>query len=33
VVAQMTWPEPVDSTRDRHALVDVVTAYIEVHGG
>ena len=33
VVAQMTWPEPVDSTRDRQALVEVITAYIELHGG
>jgi AcrR family transcriptional regulator len=33
VVAQMTWPEPVDSTRDRQALVEVITAYIELHSG
>ena len=29
VVAQMVWPEPVDSGRDRRALVDVITAYVE----
>lgn len=29
VVAQMVWPEPVDSARDRQALVDVITAYVE----
>ena len=29
VVAQMVWPEPVDSARDRRALVDVITAYVE----
>jgi hypothetical protein len=29
VVAQMVWPEPVDSSRDLLALVDVITAYIE----
>jgi AcrR family transcriptional regulator len=33
VVAQMTWPEPVDSTRERQALVEVITAYIELNGG
>jgi len=32
VVAQMTWPEPVDSRRDRQALVQVITAYIESYG-
>jgi AcrR family transcriptional regulator len=32
VVAQMVWPEPVDSTRDRQALVDVITAYVESRG-
>ena len=29
VVAQMVWPEPVDSARDRRALADVITAYVE----
>jgi AcrR family transcriptional regulator len=33
VVAQMVWPEPVDSSRDRQALVDVITAYVESRGG
>jgi hypothetical protein len=33
VVAQMTWPEPVDSTRDRQALVEVIAAYIQSHSG
>ena len=33
VVAQMVWPEPVDSSRDREALVDVITAYVESRGG
>jgi len=33
VVAQMVWPEPVDSSRDRKALVDVITAYVESRGG
>jgi AcrR family transcriptional regulator len=32
VVAQMVWPTPVDTTRDRRTLVEVVTAYI-VAGG
>lgn len=32
VVAQMVWPTPVDTARDRQALVDVITAYI-VAGG
>ncbi|UNB54073.1 TetR/AcrR family transcriptional regulator [Mycolicibacterium sp. YH-1] len=32
VVAQMVWPTPVDTGRDRQALVDVITAYI-VAGG
>jgi len=32
VVAQMAWPEPVDSSRDRRALVDVITAYVESRG-
>jgi AcrR family transcriptional regulator len=32
VVAQMVWPEPVDSSRDRRALVDVITAYVESRG-
>jgi hypothetical protein len=32
-VAQMVWPEPVDSSRDRQALVDVITAYVESRGG
>jgi hypothetical protein len=26
------WPEPVDSSRDRKALVDVITAYVESRG-
>lgn len=30
VVAQMTWPEPVDQTRDLQTLVDVVSTYIEL---
>jgi hypothetical protein len=25
----MVWPEPVDSSRELLALVDVITAYIE----
>jgi AcrR family transcriptional regulator len=29
VVAQMTWPEPLDTTRDRQALVEVITAYVK----
>ena len=28
LAAQMTWPEPVDSSRDLQTLVDVVSAYI-----
>jgi len=32
VVAQMVWPQPVDSSRDRRALVDVITAYVESRG-
>ncbi|MDZ4268463.1 MAG: TetR/AcrR family transcriptional regulator [Mycobacterium sp.] len=28
VVAQMTWPEPVDQSRDLQTLVDVVSTYI-----
>lgn len=32
VVAQMVWPTPVDTTQDRQALVEVITAYI-VAGG
>ena len=32
VVAQMVWPTPVDTTRDRQALVDVITAYIAAAG-
>ena len=30
VVAQMTWPEPVDQSRDLQTLVDVVSTYIEL---
>jgi len=33
VVAQMTWPEPVDFSRDRRALVEVITAYVESRSG
>jgi AcrR family transcriptional regulator len=33
VVAQMVWPEPVDSSRDRQSLIDVITAYVESRGG
>ncbi len=33
VVAQMVWPEPVDSSRDRQALIEVITAYVESRGG
>ena len=33
VVAQMVWPEPVDSSRDLKALVDVITAYVESRSG
>jgi AcrR family transcriptional regulator len=29
VVTQMVWPEPVDSSRDREALIEVITAYVE----
>jgi len=32
VVAQMVWPEPVDSSRDLEALVDMITAYVESRG-
>ncbi len=31
VVAQMTWPEPVDQSRDLQTLVDVVGTYIAAH--
>lgn len=30
VVAQMTWPEPVDQSRDLQTLVEVVSSYIEL---
>ena len=30
VVAQTTWPEPVDQSRDLQTLVDVVSTYIEL---
>jgi AcrR family transcriptional regulator len=33
VVAQMVWPEPVDFSRDRRALVEVITAYVESRSG
>ena len=33
VVAQMVWPEPVDSSRDRQSLIDVITAYVESRDG
>jgi AcrR family transcriptional regulator len=33
VVAQMVWPEPVDSSRDRRALVEVIAAYVESRVG
>jgi AcrR family transcriptional regulator len=33
VVAQMVWPAPVDSSRDRRALVEVITAYVESRSG
>jgi hypothetical protein len=28
VAVQLTWPEPLDSTRDREMLVEVVTTYL-----
>ena len=28
VAVQLTWPEPLDSSRDRQMLVDVITAYL-----
>ncbi|MBW0017924.1 MAG: TetR/AcrR family transcriptional regulator [Mycobacterium sp.] len=28
VAVQLTWPKPLDSTRDRQMLVDVITAYL-----
>jgi AcrR family transcriptional regulator len=28
VAVQLTWPEPLDSTRDRQMLVEVITAYL-----
>lgn len=31
VVAQMVSPAPLDSSRDRHTLVEVITAYISAH--
>jgi hypothetical protein len=33
VVAQMVWPKPVDSSRDREALIEVITSYIESRSG
>ena len=33
MVAQMVWPEPVDSSRDRKALIAVITTYVESRGG
>jgi AcrR family transcriptional regulator len=32
VVAQMVWPERLDSSRERRTLVDVITAYVESRG-
>ena len=32
VVAQMVWPTPVDTARERQALVEVLTAYITAGG-
>lgn len=32
VAVQLTWPEPLDSTRDREMLVEVITAYLAAHG-
>jgi hypothetical protein len=29
----MVWPEPVDSSRDRQALIELITAYVESQGG
>jgi AcrR family transcriptional regulator len=31
VVAQLISPKPLDTSRDRRALVDVLTAYVQVH--
>ena len=33
VVAQMVWPEPLDSSRDRRALVEVISVYVESRSG
>jgi len=33
VAVQLTWPEPLDSTRDRQMLVDVITAYLDAQTG
>lgn len=32
VAVQLTWPEPLDSSRDREMLVDVITAYLANQG-
>jgi AcrR family transcriptional regulator len=31
VAVQLTWPKPLDSSRDREMLVDVITAYLADH--
>ena len=31
VAVQLTWPKPLDSSRDREMLVDVITAYLAGH--
>ncbi|MDT5220416.1 MAG: TetR/AcrR family transcriptional regulator, regulator of cefoperazone and chloramphenicol [Mycobacterium sp.] len=31
VAVQLTWPKPLDSSRDREMLVDVITAYLAEH--
>jgi hypothetical protein len=28
---QLTWPKPLDSSRDREMLVNVITAYLADH--
>jgi AcrR family transcriptional regulator len=33
MVAQMVWPEPVDFSRDRKALIEVIATYVESRGG
>jgi hypothetical protein len=31
VAVQLTWPKPLDSSRDREMLVNVITAYLADH--